>query len=127
MQEKEIRSTMAEHPAAQVLAHPECPASVLDLADYVGSTSGILKYAAESSCKEFIICTEEGVAYELRKRNPDKQFYFTETIPICPDMKTITLEKILRVLESGDGEVHIDTQLREQSKLSLERMLELAR
>ena len=84
MQVAEIRKAKAEHPAAEVLTHPECPGEVLALSDYVGSTSGIIKYAGESSAKEFIICTETGVSYELEKKYPDKKFYFTETEPVVP-------------------------------------------
>ncbi|XCP85463.1 quinolinate synthase NadA [Roseburia hominis] len=127
MQVQEILKAKEEHPQAEVLSHPECPKGVLELSDYIGSTSGIIKYATESDCMEFIICTEEGVAYKLGQNNPEKQFYFTETVPICPDMKKITLEKILHVLKTGENEVHVTEQLRENSRKPLERMLELAR
>ena len=65
--------------------------------------------------------------YELEKQNPDKKFYFTETEPVCPDMKLITLEKILHVLQTGENEVHITEELRQESGKTLERMLELAK
>lgn len=123
----EIEKAKAEHPQAQVLSHPECPKSVLEISDYIGSTSGIIKYATQSECQEFIICTEEGVAYKLQQNNPDKKFYFTDTIPVCADMKKITLEKILHVLRTGENEVHVTEELRENSRKPLEKMLELAK
>ena len=126
MQVSEIRKAKEEHPDAEVLTHPECPGEVLAISDYVGSTSGIIKYAGESSAKEFIICTETGVKYELEKKYPDKKFYFTETEPVCRDMKLITLEKILYVLKTGENEVHMSGELITASKKPLEKMLDLA-
>lgn len=87
MSPKEVSGLKKIHPNALVLAHPECNAQVLELADYIGSTTGILKYAAGSTSREFIICTEIGVRHELEQQNPDKQFYFPDTEPICRDMK----------------------------------------
>lgn len=114
------------HPDAEVLAHPECPEVILKLADYVGSTSGIITYAGESSAREFIVCTETGVRYELEKKYPDKTFWFPETEPVCTDMKKITLEKILHVLQTGENEVHVEGGMREAATKPLERMMELA-
>ena len=118
---------MKAHPDAEVLAHPECPQAVLELADYIGSTTGIINYAGETDAQEMIICTESGVLYELEKRYPEKKFYFTETLPVCRNMKKVTLEKILHVLKTGENEVFVDDALREESKKPLERMLELAK
>ena len=127
MQTEEIRKAKVKHPEAEVLSHPECPKAVLSMSDYIGSTSGIIQYAKQSKKTEFIICTEKGVRYQLQKDNPEKKFYFTETEPVCPDMKKITLEKILHVLKAGDNEVQVDEQLRTSSKKPLEKMLELAK
>lgn len=124
---EELTALKAEHPDALVLSHPECPEAILALSDYIGSTSGIIKYATESDCPEMIICTEEGVLYKLQENNPDKKFYFTATRPVCPDMKKIMPEKILHVLKTGENEVHVTTELRELSKKPLEKMLELAK
>lgn len=126
MQADEILEVKAQHPEAEVLSHPECPEAVLELSDYTGSTSGIVQYAAESACGEFIICTENGVRRKLEQDNPEKKFYFTRTEPVCADMKTITLEKVLHVLRTGDNAVEVDKELRELSKKPLKRMLELA-
>lgn len=100
MEVEEIQDAKKAHPDAEVLAHPECPQAVLELADYIGSTTGIINYAGETDAQEMIICTESGVLYELEKRYPEKKFYFTETLPVCRNMKKVTLEKILHVLKT---------------------------
>lgn len=124
---EEVKAAKQQHPEAEVLTHPECPKSILELSDYIGSTSGIITYATKSEKKEFIIVTENGVRYELEKQNPDKVFYFTDTEPVCHDMKKITLEKIAHVLETGENEVHVTDSLRQESSRALEKMLELAK
>lgn len=118
---KEVR------PAAKVLVHPECRMEVVELADYIGSTSGIIAYATQSDVQEFIICTEMGVLYELMQKNPGKKFYSVGHRQFCPNMKKITAEKIRHVLETGANEVQIDEELRVRSNVPLSRMLELAR
>ncbi len=127
MKTEEICQAKKLHPRAEVLSHPECTKAVLDMSDYVGSTSGIIRYAGESSAREFIICTEKGVLAELQKRYPEKTFYFTETEPVCGDMKLITPEKILHVLKTGENEVIMDEELCEESRKPLEEMLRLAK
>ena len=97
------------------------------MADHIGSTSGIIKYVGKSEDSEFIICTEEGVRYELEKNAPGKQFYFTETLPACRDMKLITLEKILHVLKTGENEVVLPEEMIKACEKPLKRMLELGR
>lgn len=123
---EEVLKAKDEHPQAEILTHPECPEKILAVSDYVGSTSGIIRYAGESTAAEFIVCTENGVRYELEKRYPEKRFYFTETEPVCADMKLITLEKILHVLETGENEVTMSSLLQEESVKPLGRMLDLA-
>ena len=118
------------HPDALVLAHPECKADVLAEADYIGSTAGIIKYAEESDAREFIIVTVRGVLYELERRcaGSGKRFYFPAVKPTCVNMDMITLEKLVRCLETGSGEVEIgvDEAAAAQAKLTLDRMLEYA-
>ena len=126
MKVKEIQELKQLHPLAEVLAHPECNASVLSIADYIGSTTGILKQAAASNAKEFIIATEIGVRYELEKQNPKKTFYFPKTEPVCMDMKKITLDGILHVLRTGENGAAVASNIAEPSKATLNRMLELA-
>ena len=127
LQAEEVLEAKMAHPKAQVLSHPECTKTVLALSDYIGSTAGIIKYAGESACREFIVCTEEGVAYKLQQNNPEKKFYFTKTVPVCPNMKKNTLEKIFHVLKTGENAVHVSDELRKESRKPLERMLELAK
>lgn len=127
MRVEEIREAKEQHPQAEVLTHPECPKAILELSDYIGSTSGIIQYAAKSDCKEFIICTENGVRFNLEQENPDKKFYFAKTEPVCEGMKSITLEKVLHVLKTGENEVHMSEELRIASRKPLEKMLELAK
>ncbi len=115
------------HPRAQVLSHPECDDSILALSDYIGSTADIIAYAKKSSEKEFIICTEDGVAFRLQQDNPDKRFYFPKTCPCCPDMKLNTPEKILHVLMTEENQVELDDKMRIAALRPLERMLELGR
>ena len=126
MKVKEIQELKQLHPLAEVLAHPECNASVLSIADYIGSTTGILKQAAASNAKEFIIATEIGVRYELEKQNPKKTFYFPKTEPVCMDMKKITLDGILHVLRTGENGAAVASNIAEPSKATLNRRLELA-
>ena len=91
----------AEHPDAKVLVHPECNHKIIEIADFIGSTSGIINFAGESSDKEFIIGTECGVLTKLKERRPDAEFYFPETTPTCVNMKKITPEKVLHVKNRG--------------------------
>lgn len=115
------------NPKAKVLVHPECRLEVLEAADYIGSTSGIIDYATESSAEEFIICTEMGILYELQKKNPDKKFYSVGHRQYCPNMKRITLEKIRHVLLTGENAIVLDDVLSEKANEPLRRMLELAK
>lgn len=126
MKAKEIADLKKEHPHAKVLAHPECNAEVLKMADYIGSTTGILKQAAAGQSQEYIIATEVGVQYELEKQNPDKTFYFPKTRPICQDMKKITLDGILHVLRTQENGAYVADEIAKPSKATLTRMLELA-
>ena len=127
---EQVIAAQEAHPNALVLAHPECKAEVLDEADYIGSTAGIIKYAEESDAREFIIVTVRGVLYELERRcaGTGKRFYFPATKPTCVNMDMITLEKLVRCLQTGSGEVHIGVsdEAAEQAKLTLDRMLDYA-
>ena len=127
MTAEQVKEQKALYPNALVLAHPECTKEVLNLADYIGSTAGIISFAKNSDNKEFIICTEVGVLYQLQKDNPDKKFVFVNPMPICEDMKKNTLEKIIEVLISGKNEIIIDEQDRIKALKPLDRMLELAK
>ncbi len=115
-----------KHPSAKVLTHPECIKEVTELSDFIGSTSEIISYAEKSEDAEFIICTERGVGFELRKRCPNKRFWFAGDDFICPDMKLNTLQKLCECLENETGEVYASEELRLAALAPLDRMLELA-
>ena len=127
IQAEELAALKRAHPEAELLVHPECSAEVRAMADYLGSTSGIIKHAAESPKEEFIIGTEVGVRYALEQKCPGKRFYFPETAPVCADMKRITLDKIIHVLKTGENAAAVSEDAKAQAALTLERMLELAR
>ncbi len=124
---EQVETARSMHPNAKVLAHPECTEKPLSKADYIGSTAGIIEYAKNSDCKEFIILTEKGVEYKLKTDNPDKKFYFTNPCPICADMKKNTLENIIFVLETGGNAVRLDEEVAKRALIPLDKMLELAK
>ena len=125
--EADVRSAMDRHPGAKVLVHPECREEVTRLADYIGSTSGIIDYATTSAAREFIIVTELGVMYELKQRNPEKQFYPAAEHQICDDMKKLTLDKIISVLEQDGPGLEMPEDFMDKAHAPLKRMLELSR
>ena len=122
-----VKALKAQYKDALVLCHPECEPEVVSLADFSGSTAEIIDFAKESNNKEFIVCTEEGVAFKLRSDNPDKKFYFPSPCPVCKDMKFNTVENVLRVLETEENQVEVNFDKRMGSLLPLERMLELGK
>ncbi|MBR2496023.1 MAG: quinolinate synthase NadA, partial [Clostridia bacterium] len=124
---EEVLREIKSHPTALVLSHPECEENILNISDYIGSTAEIIDFAKQSEKDEFIICTEDGVEFELIKTNPNKKFYFTKTRPCCVDMKLNTLDKLLKVLETEENPIEVDEETRERALVPLNRMLELAK
>ena len=129
---EKILDLKREHPDALILAHPECPAYLLEVSDHVGSTSSILKYATQSPKKEFIVATEAGILHQMQKDNPDKIF-----IPAPPEdatcacnecfyMKMNTLEKLYLCLKNEQPEIFVEESVRVKSVKSIERMLEIS-
>jgi quinolinate synthase len=114
------------HPSALVLSHPECREEILEISDYIGSTSGIINEAVKSPAAEFIICTEMGVFFDLEKRTEGKKFYSVGHRQLCPSMKKITLEKVLSALKKNEYEVEVDTTLARKAARALEKMHEFA-
>lgn len=128
---KKIIELKARYPQAQVLAHPECPEAVLDLADHIGSTSALLKYSISSEAKEFIVVTEAGIIHQMQKSSPDKKFYPATNkencnCAECPYMRLNTLEKIYKCLDTEAPEVHVSEAIRTQALIPLQKMLELS-
>lgn len=122
----DIEKARKEHPEALVLAHPECHTSVSDIADYVGSTTGIMKFAKESDNKSFIIATEEGVIDRLKRDFPEKEFIPVKENIICPNMKMTSLEDILEVLENENNEIFVDEEIAPKAVKCIDRMLEVS-
>lgn len=127
LQKADIIKLKNAHKDALVLAHPECNLEVLDEADYVGSTKGIINYASNSDNKEFIIATEAGIIHELEKKNPNKKFYLASKKLVCPNMKLTTLEQVYDCLANGKNEVFVDSEIAKGAKKSLDKMMELSK
>jgi len=121
---QEISELKEKYPDAEVVVHPECRRDVIDIADHVCSTSGMIKAIAGSSAKRFIIGTEEGMLHRMKKEFPDREFLVPGGRAICPNMKKTTLEKVLWVLESLENAVEVDEDIRVRALASLERMLQ---
>ncbi len=122
-----VKKAMEKHPGAVLMAHPECPPEVLELAPVVRSTSGMLKYAKESKEKEFIVATETGLLHPLKKANPDKKFYPAWDDMICADMKKTGLMDILKSLENETPVVKVPEEIRIKAFKAVERMMEVPR
>ncbi|MDK2896620.1 MAG: quinolinate synthase [Candidatus Atribacteria bacterium] len=114
------------HPQAEILVHPECRPEVAELADYVLSTEGMCRRAKASPAQEFIVGTEVGILHRLIRENPGKQFIPASEEAICPDMKKITLEKVLLSLEAETPKVELSKEVISRAQKSIERMLQFA-
>ena len=124
---QEITRLKLEYPKAEVIVHPECKSEVTILADEVLSTSGMLKFAQKTQAKEIIVGTEIGIIYRLKKENPGKKFIPASEQAVCPNMKLVTLEKILWSLEEMSPEVKVPEEIRLKVKLAVDKMLEIGR
>lgn len=122
----DVTEARKKYPNALVLAHPECHQSVVAMADYVGSTTGIMKFAAQSDKKEFIIATEKGVVDRLKRDYPEKEFYLIKDNVICPNMKWHTLTDIYNALDRGEHEITVDTEIASKALKCIDRMLEVS-
>jgi len=132
---KMITDLKAKHPNAEVVAHPESEESVLALADYIGSTTGLLKHVINSPQQEFIVATESGILHQMRKSAPEKKFYVAPTsknghackaCSDCPHMKLNTLEKLYLCLRDETPEIILPTEMLDDARKPIERMLELS-
>ncbi len=112
-----------EHPGARVVVHPECRPDVIALADEALSTSGMIRYAARADINELIVGTEVEILHRLNKENPGKQFFPVSKKAVCPNMKKITLEKILDSLETLTPEVKVPEEIRIKARAAVDRML----
>jgi len=122
---KDLEATKKKYPHALIAAHPECGEGTDNLADFVGSTTGIMKFCRESRAKEFIIGTEHEIVLALRKELPDKIFYDAKKDFLCEDMKKNTLESLLHALIEETGEIQLEESVLKQARYALERMINL--
>jgi len=126
---KRLAAAKREHPEALVAAHPECPREVLEMADFIGSTTAIIEWCVKADAREIIVMTESGVKHSLHKLAPDKAFYFIPNencnCSECPYMKRNTLEKLADCLRTLDPRVELPPEIMERARLPIERMLAL--
>jgi quinolinate synthase len=130
--DRKIQQLRFEHPNAKLIAHPECEEIVLDKADYIGSTSALLKYVQTSPDNEFIVATEEGILHQMRKKCPEKVF-----IPAppdancacnqCPYMKLNTMEKLYLCMKNRAPEIILDEETRQRALIPIQRMMEMSK
>jgi quinolinate synthase len=123
---EQVSQTKELHPEAEFIAHPECRKEVIELADYVGSTAGMIKYVNRSPGKEFIVGTELGIIYRLKDMNPEKQFYVPTDQFICANMKLTTLGWLARSLEKEVYRIEVPEDIADKARVALERMLEVS-
>ncbi len=121
-----VREAKAKHPEALFLVHPEAPLEVVKLADYVGSTRGIIAYATASPAQEFIIGTEKGILHPLQKANPGKKFHILTPDLACFDMKLTTLDDVYHALRDETFEITVPEEIRKEAYRSLAKMLEMS-
>lgn len=130
--EQSLIEMQQKHPFALVLAHPECPENLLAYADFIGSTNAILNFAKQCEQTEFIILTEPGIFFRLKKDSPQKKFYQVETANagnscnICPFMKLNTIDKMISALETDSPAISMDENLRLAALKPLDKMLEIS-
>ena len=122
---EDVLKAKAEHPDALFLVHPECKPAVVELADYVGSTTGIMNYAKESDQTEFIIGTENNIAVHLSNECPDKKFYTVTDTFVCPNMRYTTLENVLECCKGEGEQIELDEETRIGAKRCIDKMIEL--
>lgn len=122
----DVAKAKAEHPDAVFMAHPECRPEILEIADVIRSTSGMLRYAREAEARAFIVGTEIGLLYPLKQQNPEKEFYPASTKMTCKNMKKISLEDIIRSLENMEGEVKVPADIRRKAIQAVQRMVDLS-
>lgn len=122
---EDVYKVRKEYPDALLMAHPECRLEVLELADYVTSTSGMLRFANTSEAKKFIVGTETGIIHRLKKENPDKEFYPLRKDMVCPNMKKTTLKSVFTALKEMRHIIKVPEDIRVRAKNALDRMLKV--
>ncbi len=123
---KQVDELKAAHPQAEVVIHPEANPDVVKMADFVGSTKALLDYVTASEKKEFIVGTERGILYAMRKQNPDKNFYLLTERLTCRTMKLTTIDKVYDVLKNETNEIIVEPEIATKAYKALDLMLELS-
>lgn len=123
---KDVLELKKKYPEAEILVHPECTEDVIDIADKVASTEGMVKYARQADAMQFIVATEKELCYRMKKEMPEKEFYPVANA-VCPTMKKINLDKVIECLENMKPEIVLDDEIIEKAKKPLQRMLEVGR
>jgi quinolinate synthase len=121
----DVRRARREHPEAEIIVHPECSPEVTVLADLVASTGGMVRRARETSARQLVLGTEVGILHRLRADHPDKEFFPLNRRAVCPNMKKITLEKVLWSLEELEPRIEVPADVQAKARLTIERMLAL--
>ena len=123
---EDVNHARRTYPDAIFMAHPECRPEVLELADVIRSTSGMIRYTKESKASTFIVGTEVGLIYPLKKANPDKLFYPASSKMLCKNMKKISLEDVARSLELMEGEIKVTENIRQPAFKAVQKMIDLS-
>ncbi len=121
-QPEDAQALKMQHPDAVIMVHPECSKEMRDVAEFIGSTSKMCRYAKESAAKEFIVGTEGGIMHRLIQENPTKKFYLAYDGAVCPNMKLTTLERVYEALKEGKNEVKVPDEVAKKAQASLEKM-----
>lgn len=122
----EVNDIKQKHPEAEFIAHPECQLEIVQMADFVGSTKQLLEYTINSNRKKFIVGTEEGILYQMKKASPDKEFILLTDNLRCFDMKLTSLEDVYNSLNYEQHEINVEDEIRENAYIALEQMLKLS-
>lgn len=123
----EVKQAKLDHPGAPFMAHPECTPEILEHADHICSTSGMYEFAKQNPAQKFIVGTEQGILWRLKKESPEKEFILPSRALICPNMKLTSLEDILECLQNMEPRISVAEDVREKAKLTLDRMLAVPR
>jgi quinolinate synthase len=118
-----LNDAKSKYPKAKILTHPECNPELVDMSDFVGSTSQIIDYTKSDNSAQYIICTEEGVLHQMKKNNPKKEYHIVADNVLCKNMKITTLNKIYDALKNNIYEVTVDKDIAKKASISINRML----
>ncbi len=124
-QPEDVAALRQQHPEAMVMVHPECSSEMRKVADFIGSTSKMCRYAKEAKAKEYIVGTEEGILHRLRKENQHKKFYTAYEGAVCPNMKLTTLDRVYASLKEEKHLVKVPEKMATRARVALERMFQV--